>query len=27
MVGAEIKLSAKPEEALVFPCRDEICRG
>jgi iron(III) transport system ATP-binding protein len=27
MVGAEIKLSARPEEALVFPCRDEICRG
>jgi ABC-type Fe3+/spermidine/putrescine transport system ATPase subunit len=26
-VGAEVKLSASPEEALVFPCRDEICRG
>ena len=26
-VGAEVKLSAKPEDALIFPCRDEICRG
>jgi iron(III) transport system ATP-binding protein len=27
VVGAEVKLAARAEEALVFPCRDEICRG
>jgi len=27
LVGAEVKLAARPEDALVFPCRDEICRG
>jgi iron(III) transport system ATP-binding protein len=26
-VGAEVKLTARPEDALVFPCRDDICRG
>jgi iron(III) transport system ATP-binding protein len=26
-VGAEVKLAARPQDALVFPCRDEICRG
>lgn len=26
-IGAEIKLAARPEDALVFPCQDAICRG
>jgi len=25
--GSEIKLTARPEDALVFPCRDKICRA
>jgi iron(III) transport system ATP-binding protein len=25
--GAEVRLSARPEDAFVFPCRDEVCRG
>jgi len=25
--GAEIHLAAEPEDAFVFPCRDEICRS
>jgi iron(III) transport system ATP-binding protein len=24
--GAEVRLAARPEDAFVFPCRDEICR-
>jgi len=27
VVGAEVKLAARTEDALVFPCLDEICRG
>jgi iron(III) transport system ATP-binding protein len=26
-VGAKIRLQANPEDALVFPCRDMICRA
>ncbi|HYM18973.1 MAG TPA: ABC transporter ATP-binding protein [Micropepsaceae bacterium] len=25
--GTQIKLAARPEDALVFPCRDRICRA
>ena len=25
--GAEVRLAAEPEDAFVFPCRDEICRS
>jgi iron(III) transport system ATP-binding protein len=25
--GAAIRLSARPEDALVFPCRDRVCRA
>jgi iron(III) transport system ATP-binding protein len=25
-VGTDVNLAAEPEEAFVFPCRDEICR-
>jgi iron(III) transport system ATP-binding protein len=25
--GADIHLAAEPEDAFVFPCRDEICRS
>src|SRR5258705_6377478 len=25
--GALVRLAARPEDAFVFPCRDEICRG
>jgi iron(III) transport system ATP-binding protein len=25
--GAEVHLAARPEDAFVFPCRDEICRA
>jgi len=27
VIGAEVKLAARTEDALVFPCLDEICRG
>ena len=25
--GAQIRLSARPEDALVFPCHDKVCRA